>query len=431
MPGCPRSGVDRASSEPLLRNAHTHLRTMAPRRTSRLLLATAAAVLLPPTTAYIYSFPASFGGAATTTQTYLEASNAYSEGPMYASNNGPFGMSGDSSVGVGLHFALAPDTNALVVVHAALLDDNTRGLVGYLYGPTTADSPPQEKRLCCPEPGSAAAVPGCDGRQWGDLSYSTNASVPLLHMTANVSTRDGGSSVGDATATFPVTLEGRQDMLLVACLASPSAEGLPLLPMQIQLTFANPYGYLPAQLYGMLPTFGVLFVGYLLLLLAFGGALILQRKYVLKLQYIVLAVILLGVVETVAWFIVYESKNRTGIPNPCADVCPTTADYVIAALLSVAKRWGRVCALNCSFLCMFSTLLAPLRTRRTRAQLTPPILLRCAACRGSSRALLLAVSMGFGVVHPTLDRRSTLLIAGLTAAYCIFGVMDTLAVSGV
>ena len=49
------------------------------------------------------------------------------------------------------------------------------------------------------------------------------------------------------------------------------------------------------------------------------------------------------------------------------------------------------------------------------------------ACRASSRALLLAVALGFGVVHPTLGRREVAYISGLTFAYFIFGIIETLA----
>jgi hypothetical protein len=122
-------------------------------------------------------------------------------------------------------------------------------------------------------------------------------------------------------------------------------------------------------------------VAYALFSLGYGLQLLRHRQYALRLQIAVLAVIAAGVLETATWLGVYVSKNASGIPTPCSDVCPTTPDYLFAVLLSVLKR-------------------------------------------SVSRAGLLAVALGYGVVHPVLERRQTYMIAGLAVAYFVFGVLD-------
>ena len=101
----------------------------------------------------------------------------------------------------------------------------------------------------------------------------------------------------------------------------------------------------------------------------------------LQLQWGVLALIAIGTVEMAVWFFMFDAKNRSGVPTPCNVCGPVTLDYVVASVLTVFKR-------------------------------------------ALSRCLLLSVSLGFGVVRPTLERPETLRIAGLGLAYAVFGVLD-------
>ena len=103
------------------------------------------------------------------------------------------------------------------------------------------------------------------------------------------------------------------------------------------MSFRNPHGYLPGQQYGLLPFYGILFVLYCCLVIVFAVQLVRHREYSLQLQYAILGIGTIGVVETAAWFFMYLSKNTTGIPTPCVDVCPTTADFLAAVVLSVLK----------------------------------------------------------------------------------------------
>ena len=149
----------------------------------------------------------------------------------------------------------------------------------------------------------------------------------------------------------------------------------------MQVSFRNPYGFLPGQVFGLFPFDGALFVGYLLVLMAYVGLLLRHREHLLQLQLGVLALLALGTLEMAVWFFTYDSKNRSGVPTPC-DVCgPVTADYVVASVLTVFKR-------------------------------------------ALSRCLLLAVCLGYGVVKPVLEPQQVGRITGLGLAYAVFGVLD-------
>lgn len=158
-----------------------------------------------------------------------------------------------------------------------------------------------------------------------------------------------------------------------------------------------------------LPFYGTLFVVYLVFALVYGGVMLRKRQYILLLQYAILGVVGFGVLETALYFFTYNAKNETvrapglreawqvqhhpsrwfyttdrlklllqlqGIPTPCRVCGPPTADYMAAVVVSVFKR-------------------------------------------AVSRCLLLAVALGFGVVHPSLSRRATITTVALGIAYLV------------
>jgi hypothetical protein len=81
---------------------------------------------------------------------------------------------------------------------------------------------------------------------------------------------------------FPVTVTGRQKALIVAC--SASAGGVSATALQVSAAFVNPYGYLPGQVFGLLPFWGILFVLYLALALVYAVAALCARKHLILLQ---------------------------------------------------------------------------------------------------------------------------------------------------
>ena len=259
---------------------------------------------------------------------------SWSEAQMYASGQGPL-SGGDSYVIVdyaGTLNANESDVPVTVKIHSLLLDPSNMANVGFRNGVSSTST-----GYCCSS--MTATDPLCVDQSVGDLAMNLSTAMPN-HAVNVVTVQPGDSVPAVGKNQFFVLVAGYQSVLLVSCLASPGASIgalVPEIPIQLSLTFMNPYGYIPGSLYGVLPTFGILCVGYFLLLGVYGTKLVFQRAYALKLQILVFCVIVLGFVETATWFFVYESKNRSGIPTVC-EVCPTTADFVFASVLSVAKR---------------------------------------------------------------------------------------------
>lgn len=139
------------------------------------------------------------------------------------------------------------------------------------------------------------------------------------------------------------------------------------------LAFRNPYGYLPAVYFAHLPFFGFLALSYTTLTVVLGVVLLIRRHIALPLQYAVLGLAVVSLLQYTFAFFVAQTGNETGQP-PC---CPARAIAVVGVLLGTLRN-------------------------------------------GLSRGLLLAVCLGFGVVHVRLDKRSTYALVALMALYIFF-----------
>ena len=217
----------------------------------------------------------------------------------------------------------------------------------------------------CPAGVRAGGLIAVDGAGGAAAPNVTQFDVPL-------------TSGARGTASFTVPNSGAVWLTTVAC----DRAGGPLppgAPVEVSAVFRNPYGYLPGTLVGLLPWYGVLLGAYLLLLLAYAILMCLNASYVLPLQYMVLGVIVAGTLEMVVSLGTFSTKNTTGVPTPC-NICPITSDYMAGVVLNVLKR-------------------------------------------AVSRVLLLAVAMGFGVLHPSLPHKVSAGLAALGLVYAAFGIL--------
>jgi hypothetical protein len=308
---------------------------------------------------------------------------------MFATGEAPFG-GGESYVHV-LLSGKGPSSRQpgpytdKMSLHIAFIDAASGEALG---PPDEVDEwGPADRTLCCTP--ALYAINYCGpGVQVGGLILFPNRTAappaptttyPVPQVASFVIDSSGAGSMLDASSKYTVVREGTQAALIVAC----DARGnFALAPYSIQanLAFRNPNGFLPGTLYGFLPFYGVLFVAYLVAALVYAIAMCWHRKHLLRLQMGAAGLIVLGLIEMAVWFGTYGSKNDTGVPTPCP-ICPTTSDYIAAVVLSVAKR-------------------------------------------AVSRALLLAVALGYGVVKESLGRRRALQITALCLAYFIAGTLD-------
>jgi len=184
---------------------------------------------------------------------------------------------------------------------------------------------------------------------------------------------------GPITIDFksPVIRTGYQHLIFILCRRHHKSGALGSVEVDVegQLIFRNPYGYLPARYYGFIPFLGILACIYLVMLLIYGYLALRYRKAMLRMQYGILAVLAMGMIETTTWFLTYVVMNDSGATS----CCPWRSDLVFAMFAKNLKQTV-------------------------------------------SGMLVLAVALGWGVVRASLSRRTTLLVIALGFFYFAFAV---------
>ncbi|GMF16439.1 unnamed protein product [Phytophthora fragariaefolia] len=94
----------------------------------------------------------------------------------------------------------------------------------------------------------------------------------------------------------------------------------------------NPYGLLPAVLYGMLPFSAFLTIGYTILDVFFVVLLIRYRRQLLSLHWGILLILVMGTAASAVWFYAFYRMNKTGEPV----CCPYPTTFLIAVILDVS-----------------------------------------------------------------------------------------------
>jgi len=130
----------------------------------------------------------------------------------------------------------------------------------------------------------------------------------------------------------------------------------------------NPYGHLPAQLYGFLPFYGWMCVVYLAASIVWLVLNVMYLKDLLHVQNCITCVLVMCVIEMLIWYCDYYYLNNNGVRR--------SEVFVFAIIISVSRRTV-------------------------------------------ARMLVLAVSLGYGVVKPTLrDEKTKIVVLG--ALYWVF-----------
>jgi hypothetical protein len=137
-----------------------------------------------------------------------------------------------------------------------------------------------------------------------------------------------------------------------------------------QIDFHNPYGYLPAEINGILPFEAVRVVLYLLTLTWYLSIYSYYKESLLHIHSALLTVFVLAMVEATSWFATYLALNLTG-ERFC---CPYPPLVIVSLLLQLIRQ----------------TL---------------------------ARSLLLVVSLGYGIVRPRLLLQEWIAIFVVTLFY--------------
>jgi len=111
-----------------------------------------------------------------------------------------------------------------------------------------------------------------------------------------------------------------------------------------KIIFKNPFGYLPGASLGMWYYYGLQALAYLVVSLVYGALMGLYRAQLLRIQYGVLGLLVLGMLQTFCWYIYELKRNQTGLQSS------GTGALVMAILFTVVR--GTVTRLVVLVVCM-------------------------------------------------------------------------------
>ena len=223
-----------------------------------------------------------------------------------------------------------------------------------------------ERKLCCDETlASEGACEDVGGVVVRRDARTNGASTP---RTSSVWFEDDDVEARAFEDVVRIEQTGMYHVWFVVC--DPELAGV---RVRGKTVWKNPHGYLPGRMAPNLPFFGFACAGYLVLGFAWTVAYIAHWKELLELHNCITAVVALGMCETAVWYFDYANFNATGYRPYVATI--------------------------------FAVLLGSLRTTL-------------------SRALVLVVSMGYGVVRPTLGGVTAKVIALCACYFCSAAIKD-------
>lgn len=294
---------------------------------------------------------------------------------MFASGRGFF-ESGTPSISLGLrlHSSLQNTTQKVYVIH---FDTFSKAAVGFTTSASGAYSLKED--LCCTpamkaggECGDEVPVGGIDvPSAWHkDPGLVEGGSIDreARQGTLEIVPLDLNASVH----VFDVSIDGKQFVAMLSCPRDALAFAS-IVTVEGWAAFRNAHGYVPAKAWGFVPFFYATAISYMVLLAVFLVCMAKNSKYLIRLQWLACAIVVIGLSENAVWVFVYAGSNSRGY-RIC---CPLVWGALAAIILHAVKR---------------------------------------ATCR----CLLLAVACGYGVVHSKLSRSGTVAILLLGGAYATF-----------
>ncbi|KAM3963719.1 transmembrane protein 87A-like [Aphomia sociella] len=229
--------------------------------------------------------------------------------------------------------SLFKDSKLIIVLHCDVVEP-TNITVSHVWSPTSC-SPDyfhyfEQRVIDC----SRRTLRSAPGESNGTLLQGGNK-VYTCHGKESHIIQDDKATVSDSAAKQTIVSQSKVPPLAVV-----EKEGVYELVMSVwsetkfnltvSVEMVAPSGYLSAAMWPLLPFFGVMCGVYSC---ACGGWLLvcaLQWRDLLRIQYWIGAVALLGMLESAVYYAVYAAINRTGFFNIEA--------YMFAEWLSVAKR---------------------------------------------------------------------------------------------
>lgn len=148
-----------------------------------------------------------------------------------------------------------------------------------------------------------------------------------------------------AVVSYTVDKSGWTDSQIFICSEEEEAS-TEMLDFVGTMEIRNPYGLLPAPLYGMLPFSGFLSIGYVVLDVFFAFLLYRHRQQVIHLHYGILFVLCMGTVAASIWFYAFYRMNKTGEPV----CCPYPTIFLVSVIFDVRILLAAAITLAVAFL---------------------------------------------------------------------------------
>nr|CAI9858989.1 Phytopthora agathidicda G protein coupled receptor 6 [Phytophthora agathidicida] len=232
---------------------------------------------------------------------------------MFANGHGPWGFAGRSSVRVNMTIrALKDDEVQDTITVRRLSDYFDFGVVLATYASDAALTAGFNDHSAC----SWNFSNGSNVQGELEGKFYPMESDQTLKVNTTFYPREGGLQTAllvpcwkqkSAAFGYPVSAEDFVTYPMVD----------PLLHVDAEFAFKNPYGYLPGLLYGLLPFNGVLSLMYGALGVYFLALMNRHRQSVVGTHYFLLVVLLLATAEAMAWFVTYKLLNDSGVPVCC------------------------------------------------------------------------------------------------------------------
>lgn len=297
-----------------------------------------------PADGFVYSLDDSFN---------LSSRTSYTERWMYGSNKGPFGASqGPSYVQTDINVTVIPLGKPSSTLNAKVMFYRSMKLVYDM----------ELNVNICPESPIAS-------------SSFTDMEILSFEMASVAGGGDGDHSYqADVVAKHDVDESGLQHVFIQVC---PSNVAVRMLLVEGEITFHNPYGYLPGMYYGCLPFELLRVLASLALGVFFGLLMWHHRTTVLPVHKMVIAVVVLGAFEALSWLVAYTFMNTTGKPS----CCPYPGTVILAMTMMVLRQTV-------------------------------------------SRFLLLVICLGYGITRVRLEKREIMFIVVLTIAFLASGILQ-------
>jgi len=163
--------------------------------------------------------------------------------------------------------------------------------------PVTKEGGPPRIQYCC--------TPGvnCSGSVPGEVISRHNINIHVFRVDFK-----NGNDTALMQEPHPIEKAGNYILHIINC------QGFEV-TVTGMIVSRNPYGYLPGEMFMLLPVSGFIALTYMLVLVLYTVLCVIHRKVLMKIQYGILAVLAFGLVEYSAWFFYRLGTNNSGFYN--------------------------------------------------------------------------------------------------------------------